>query len=152
MEWSEEHMYKKGSVNRGKVWDDVVDRLNRNQNPKFVIKEKRGVRDRWRLLLNKFKKQMVDEELAFGIAPDDISEKDNLIEELMEKESSLSLSTKKTSDRATAEEMCKQAMERKGDGNFKQIKKKRRTGGEIVAYLKEKAEAEPSYSSRRERN
>ena len=112
MEWSEEHdilflremaasdifMYKKGSVDRGKVWDDIVDRINRNQNPKFVIKEKRGVRDRWSL--------WVDEELASGIAPDDISEKDNLIEELMEKkESSLSLSTKKTSDRATAEEM-----------------------------------------------
>ena len=167
MELSEEHdilflremvasdifMYKKGSVDRGKVWDDIVDRLNRNQNPKFVIKEKRGVRDRWSLLLNKFKKQMVDEELASGIAPDDISEKDSLIEELMEKEeSSLSLSTKKTSDRATAEEMRKQAMERmgdtakrrndaKGDGNLKEIKK-RRTGGEIVAYLKEKAKAE----------
>ena len=82
MEWSEEHdilflremaasdifMYKKESVDRGKVWDDIVDRLNRNQNPKFVIKEKRGVRDRWSLLLNKFKKQMVDEELASGIS------------------------------------------------------------------------------------
>ena len=96
---------------------------------------------------------MVDEELASGIAPDDISEKDNLIEELMEKEESfLSLSTKKTSDRATAEEMRKQAMERmgdtakrrndaKGDGNLKEIKK-RRTGGEIVAYSKERAKAE----------
>ena len=59
---------------------------------------------------------MVDEELASGIAPNDISEKDNLIEKLREKEeSSLSLSTKKTSDRATAEEMRKQAMERIGD-------------------------------------
>ena len=70
MEWSEEHnilflremaasdvfMYKKGSVDRGKVWDDIVDRLNSNQNPKFVIKEKRGMQDRWSLLLNKFKK------------------------------------------------------------------------------------------------
>ena len=45
-----------------------------------------------------------------------MSEKGNLIEELMEKEeSSLSLSTKKASDRATAEEMRKQAMERMGD-------------------------------------
>ena len=71
----------------------------------------------------------------------------------MEKEeSSISLSTKKTSDRATAEEMRKQPMERmgdtakrrnnaKGDGNLKEIKK-RRIGGEIVAYLKEKAKAE----------
>ena len=99
MEWSEEHdisflremaasdifMYKKGSVDRGKVWDDIIGRLNRNQNPTLVIKKKRGVRDRWSLLLNKFKKQMVDEESASGIAPNDISEKDNLIEELMEK-------------------------------------------------------------------
>ena len=96
MERSEEHdilflremaasdifMYKKGSVDRGKVWDDIVDRLNRNQNPKFVIKEKRGDRDRWSLLLNKFKKQMVDDELASGMAPKDISEKDNLIGEV----------------------------------------------------------------------
>ena len=69
-----------GSVDRGKVWDDIVDRLNRNQNPKFLIKEKRGARDRWSLLLNKFKKQIVDKELVSGIAPDDISEKDPLIE------------------------------------------------------------------------
>ena len=78
---------------------------------------------------------MVDEELASGIAPHDISEKDNLIEELMEKKgSSLSLSTKKTSDKGTAEEMRKQAVESmgdtakrrnnaKGDGNLKEIKK-----------------------------
>ena len=110
MEWSEEHdilflremaasdifVYKKGSVDCAKGWDNIADRLNRNQDPKFVIKEKRGVPDRWSSLLNKFKKQMVDKESASGIEPDDISEKDNLIEELMEKEESyLSLSTKK---------------------------------------------------------
>ena len=167
MEWTEEHdvlflremvasdifMYKKGSVDHGKVWDDITNRLNRNESPKYNIKDKRGVRDRWSLLLTKFKKQMYEEESASGIEPDDPSEKDILIEELWEKEeSSVALVTRKSSDRETVEEMRKPAMETmggtakrktdaEGDGKPKEIKK-RRTGGELVSYLKEKAKVE----------
>ena len=49
------------------------------------MKEKWGIQDRWSLLLNKFKEQIFNGESASGIAPDDISKKDTLIEELIEK-------------------------------------------------------------------
>ena len=60
MEWTDDHdilllremiaselfQFKKSSPNRGKIWESVQERLNKLDNPKFVIKEKRGVRDR----------------------------------------------------------------------------------------------------------
>ena len=60
MEWTDDHdilllremiaselfQFKKGSPDRGKIWESIQERLNKLDNPKFVIKEKRGVRDR----------------------------------------------------------------------------------------------------------
>lgn len=166
MEWTEEHdvlflremvasdifIHKKGSVDRGKIWEDVFERLNHNENPKFYIKDKRGVRDRWSLLQSKFKKRIRKEEAASGIETDDMTEKDVLIEDLCEKEeSSIAIITnKKSNDRETAEEVRRQAMERMGStskrksearGDTAEIKQ-RRTGGDVVSYLREKAKSE----------
>ena len=69
MEWTDDHdilllremiatelfQFKKGSPDRGKIWESIQERLNKLDNPKFMIKEKRGVRDRWNLLQAKFK-------------------------------------------------------------------------------------------------
>ena len=63
MEWSEEHdiillremisreifSFKKGSPDRGKTWESIQEFLNQMGNPKFHVKEKRGVRDRFYL-------------------------------------------------------------------------------------------------------
>ena len=67
MEWTDEHdillremmaselfQFKKDSPDRGKVWESIHERLNKLYNPQFMIKEKRGVRDRWNLLQTKF--------------------------------------------------------------------------------------------------
>ena len=68
MEWTDDHdilllremiatelfQFKKGSPDRGKIWESIQERLNKLDNPKFMIKEKRGVRDRWNLLQAKF--------------------------------------------------------------------------------------------------
>ena len=64
MEWSEEHDVlflremlarnifgaKKGSPARGLAWEAIVDSLNEIHSPKFQLKDKKAVRERWNLL------------------------------------------------------------------------------------------------------
>ena len=59
MEWTDDHdilllremiatelfQFKKGRTDRGKIWESIQERLNKLNNPKFMIKEKRGVRE-----------------------------------------------------------------------------------------------------------
>ena len=162
MEWTDDHdilllremiaselfQFKKSSPNRGKIWESVQERLNKLDNPKFVIKEKRGVRDRWNLLQAKFKRMQREELQASGIDCE-LSEKDALIEELCEKEDSFSAKDKKKSDdKEAAEEIRKKAMERMKRKSTESAggsaKKSRRSGGDAVEFLKEKAQSEYS--------
>ena len=39
---SELFQFKKGSPDRGKIWESIQGRLNKLDHPKFTIKEKRG--------------------------------------------------------------------------------------------------------------
>ena len=164
MEWTDDHdiillreilatelfQFKKGSPDRGKVWESIQDRLNKLEHPKFMIKEKRGVRDRWNLLQAKFKRKQQQELKASGIDCE-LSEKDALIEELCEKEESFTAKEKKQSDdKEAAEEVRNRAMERMASKR-KSIesaaggaKKSRRSGSDAVEFLKEKAEGELS--------
>ena len=59
MEWTEEHdlqfliemrasnvfSFKKGSPERGRIWEQITDTLNSEKTLKFCLKDKRGVRD-----------------------------------------------------------------------------------------------------------
>ncbi|CAH3165194.1 unnamed protein product [Pocillopora meandrina] len=162
MEWTDDHdipllremiaselfQFKKGSPDRGKIWVSIQERLNKLDNPKFMIKEKRGVRDRWNLLQAKFKRTQREELQASGIDCE-LSEKDALIEELCEKEDSFSAKDKKKSDdKEAAEEIRKKAMERmaskkkSNESAGGSAKKSRRSGGDAVEFLKEKAQSE----------
>lgn len=168
MEWIDEHdilllremiaselfQFKKGSPDRGKIWESIHERLNKLNNPKFMIKEKRDVRDRWNLLQTKFKRTQRDKLRASGIDCE-LSEKDALIEELCEKEDSFSAKEKKKSDdKEAAGEIRKKAMERtapkkqSSESAGGRAKKSLRSGGYAFEFLKEKAESE--YSIRRE--
>ena len=121
MEWTDEHdilllremiaselfQFKKGGPDRGKIWESIHERLNKLDNPKFMIKEKRGVRVRWNLFQTKFKSTQREELRASGIDCE-LSEKDALIEELCEKKDSFSAKEKKKSDdKEAAEEIRK---------------------------------------------
>ena len=89
--------FKKGSPDRGKIWESSQESLNKLDNEKFTIKEKRGVRDRWNLLRAEFKRIHQENLQASGIDCE-LSEKDALIEELFEREDSFSAKDKKKSD------------------------------------------------------
>ena len=168
MEWTDDHdkillreiiatdlfLYKKGSPDRGKIWETIVERLNKVDQPKFTIKEKRAVRDRWNLLQAKFKRKQQEELAASGIDCE-LSEKDALIEDLCEKEESFSAKEKKkVADKEAAEEIRTKAMERMASKRKSPesvhvsvasgAKKSRRSGGDAVEFLKEKAETELS--------
>ena len=45
---------KKGRPARALAWEAVVDNLNEIHSPKFQLKDKKAVRERWNLLRKKF--------------------------------------------------------------------------------------------------
>lgn len=167
MEWSKEHdifllremlaseifHHRKGSPDRGRIWDEIAERLNATKDIVFRIKEKRAVRDRWNLLKNKFKKNRSEEENASGIEVDEQDEKDILIEELTEQEDTMqeNIGSKEKTDKAAAEDVRNKALERLGetkkrkqvdDNDGTKKTRTRRSTESAITFLKEKAEQE----------
>ena len=152
---SEPFNFKPRSPERGKVWEAIAQRLNAIDQPKFRVSA-RAVRDRYSLLTAKQAQKLRDEEKASGIHVE-ISELDSLLEEILEREKDgkakielqdLDKNKKAEKEKATAEEVRKQAMERMADtkkrendesdsGNGR--KKVRRSTSDTIDYLKEKS-------------
>ena len=122
MKWSESHdklfarevlvssLYEtqNGSPERGKVWDEIAENLNKLENPVFSV-SKRLLRDRLSLLIKRYKAKVREEDQASGISPDE-EEIDSLLEKICGKESewilnppSESKTKKAQQDKATAE-------------------------------------------------
>lgn len=131
MEWSADHdvillqemittdlfTFKKGSVARGERWEATIEKLNQVKTPRFHLKDKRAVRDRWVLLQKKYKTKVHEKETASGISVDEMFEIDVLLEELVEKEESLSKledtqTKKQKEDKSKAEDIKQKALER----------------------------------------
>lgn len=170
MEWTNEHDLiflremlasdvfhsRKGSPERGKIWDEITERLNSTQAVSFRIKDKRGTRDRWNLLQSKFKKKRREEQGASGIEVEEPNEKEQLIEELSEKEETATIETASAvmngrQDKEAAEDARKKALERLGETkkrkrdtgvDEKKERKTRRSVGNAVEFLREKAQEE----------
>ena len=75
--------YRKGSVERGQVWDNIADRLNALEFPKFQVNQC-YLRDKLNKLLKWFKKKDQEELSLSGIDPE-LDEKSELLEEIVEK-------------------------------------------------------------------
>lgn len=170
MEWTDEHdvqlliemrasnlfSFKKGSPERGRIWEQITETLNSAKTLKFCLKEKRGIRDRWNLLQGRFKKKRREEEGASGIEVEEPSQKDILIEELCElEEAALQSATSKNQDKKAAEETRQKAMERLGETKKRkkeddgvgelQAKKTRRSTSDAVSFLAEKMKVEQAF-------
>ena len=76
---------KKESPARGLAWEAIVDSLNEIHSPKFKLKDTKAVRERWNLLRKNFSKKMSEEEKASGISVEELTEKESLIEKLVER-------------------------------------------------------------------
>ena len=146
---------KKGTVQRGAKWKIIADNLSEIMEPKFKV-DPRGVRDRYQLLAQKLRKKLKDEQKASGIDTE-MSETENAIEELLEKEEAAESmdvdgrkrqSEQKERDKENAEDMRRQAMERMGQtqkrksdlGENENNKKKRSSGSDTLLYLRERNE------------
>ena len=156
----EPYQFKLRSPERGKAWETISSHLNASSCPKFRVTP-RSVRDRYNLLTKKLQARLNREGKASGIA-DDNSELDDLLEEILEKEKAAKEKLdndddhKKKSlenDKAAAEDMRKRALERVGQTTKRKGKggetdaepskrKSRKSTGEAVEYLKERASAE----------
>ena len=173
MEWSARHdmglcteiviiepyKFKKGSNERGKLWTEVANNLNKLEEVQFRVNQ-RGVRERWEVLRLRYLERMRNEERASGISPD-ATELDSLIEEILEKEklaessrSEGEMVKKNDQERKTAECMRKMAMEtfgetqkppEQGNNNINETKggkRKRRSGSDALEYLRERSTVE----------
>ena len=167
MEWTDDHDHslcqeilalepfkaKKGSIARGQIWEKIASNLNSLKIPTFKV-NKRSVRERYTLLIEKLKKKLQEEKKASGIETD-MNDVEKALEEILEKEADAENSLevdKKKEDSAKAVEMRNRAMEsmrstqKRKDGDEvedvenAQPKRKvtRRSGGDTVAYLREK--------------
>ena len=171
MKWSSNHdvalareillftpwIHRKGSTERGQVWENIAKSLNALETPKFRVSQ-RSVRDRYQLLEKKHKRKLSDEEKATGISPED-SEIDEAMEDIIaqfeeadllneqlttEKKQKEEAEVEKTVEmRRCSMETFKETKKRNGDAenNEPSTKKKKRTSGsDIMRYLREKGE------------
>ena len=129
MEWTEQHdnilcqeilvlepfKAKKGSIARGQIWDKKANNLNSPQHPQFRV-TKPSVRERYKLLGEKFRSKMRDEEKASKINTD-LSDVEKALEEILEKEAvaeETAQNDKKKVDGAKAAEMRYRSLENLG--------------------------------------
>ena len=119
---SEPFNFKLRSPERGKVWEKIAQELNAIEKPKFRVTT-RVVRDRYFLLITKHAQKLREEEKASGIKVE-TSELDILLEDIIERDKNakakiesqdLDKNKKAEKEKATAEEVSKQAMEKMAD-------------------------------------
>ncbi|XP_028412849.1 caldesmon-like [Dendronephthya gigantea] len=163
---------KPRSQERGKTWDKIAQNLNMLHHPKFRVTS-RSVRDRCSLLTAKRAQKLNDEEKASGIDVEE-TELDNLLEEILEKETlgkeqieldAENNKAKAEKEKRTAESIREDAMKRMttkkrksksesddvGDDEeendeipSRKKKRVRRSTSDAISYLQVKAEKEYS--------
>ena len=154
----EPYKCKNRSRESGQVWDLMAANLNSVHVPHFRVSQK-SVRDRARILLKNFKLKVREEEKASGIEVPELSELDATLEEIAEKEKAAqseldleeSVKRDELQDKANAEEMRLQAMEKLGESKKRREtsgltagdqkkKKARRSGSDTLDFMSEKME------------
>ena len=145
---------KKGSTQRSGMWEKIAQILNECTVLRFSV-DKRSVRDHMGILVNKHKRKIRAEENASGIAPDEPSELENLLdtiialEESSEAESQVLRAEKNEkceNDRAKAEDARLKAMEklsetrkRLSEGEEEKPKRQRKSGSDAMEFLADRA-------------
>ena len=129
----------------------MADNLSHIDHPSFRV-DARAVRERYKLLSEKLRKKVREEQKASGISTD-MTEVENALENIIEKEDAAyaedAVGKKEKENKVTAEETRKAAMERLGqtqkrkeseDAEGKR-KKSRSNGSDTLIYLREKNDA-----------
>ena len=157
--------FKSGSRERGTVWQAIAKNLNGHKDL-FHSVTSRGVRDRFTLILRRYKAKNAEELKSTGEgSEDELSEYDLLLEELThlseESDKKANAEAESAKEKISAEkelalDIRKRAMETMGqtskrtksdelqDDEIKE-RKKRRTGGDTLAWLEKKVDRDFKY-------
>ena len=76
---------KRGTVQRGRKWNETAEHLSNVQTPRFKV-DQRGVRERYSLIAKTYRKKIREEERANGISTPELSELDQALEDLIVRE------------------------------------------------------------------
>ena len=152
----EPRQFRKGSPQRGNVWEQISVSMNDLEHPKFDVMQK-SVRDHYNLLEKQQKKRLREEEKASGISLDH-SEFEDSMEDIIElfkmkdEEDQLNDAEKKdklVADSMAALEMKQTALEtlseskkRKAKDQEGKRKRKMSNGSDTIAYLQQKVDSE----------
>ena len=160
----EPYKFKVRTPERGKCWEEITSILNALDQPVFRVTS-RSVRDRFALLNNKMSQKLREEQRASGIDPDEPTELEILLEDILEREREAKerldaedADKKKSAgkDKAAAEQVRKQALERmssrKGSDSDEDTtpvkrKKARRSTANVMEFLSCKAEKEIEFKN-----
>ena len=151
---------KAGSRERGNAWQAVADSLNCHEAQRFSVTQ-RSVRDRYNILAKRVKTKLSKEERESGGGDSELSESEKLVEELIalseeaEKRTEDQNEAKReamANEKKQALEMRGRALERMGETRKriegeepeekKAATKRRRSGGDTIEWLRERAEAD----------
>ena len=109
MDWKKEHdvlpyceilicqpfKFKERTVERGKTWEEISKYLNTCETAKFRV-NKRSVRERFKLIKEKFKRKIREEEKSSGIDVEPTSELEQALEEICSLEESFPVEEKES--------------------------------------------------------
>ena len=169
MRWTEDHdivflrelllyepyKHRKGSIERGKVWELIGDALNQMAEPNFRVTA-RSVRDHLKNLIDNYKRKVREEEKASGISPEE-SEIDVALADIIErfevadtehlnennvKKAKIAMDAEKAGEmRKRSLETFSETKERGGDC-METPKRSRNNGSDTILYLREKSSQE----------
>lgn len=136
------------------MWEKIAQILNECTVLRFSV-DKRSVRDHMGILVNKHKRKVRTEEKASGIAPDEPSELENLLDTIIALEESSEAESQELraeknekceNDRAKAEDARLKEMEklsetrkRSSGSEEEKPKRQRRSGGDAMEFLADRA-------------
>jgi len=144
---------KKGSPERGRVWETISESLNGHIQDNITFHTTlRSVRDRFNVLKGNYQKRQRDEEKASGISPE-VTEIDILLEDILERFKEVDERQQKEHDEkkqkaseeaAQAIEMRKRSLETFKESEIRNEtpKRSRNNGSDTINYLSEKFKSE----------
>ena len=151
----EVYKHKKGTNEAGRLWDEIAKNLRGCQTVRFKSNlSQQAVRERFNLIQGRFKENEQSELAPSGIPVPEQDELDVLLEDIAETERDAiaEASEKKGQEKATAEDIRNQALERMGqtkkrkseDGQEPKERKSRRSSNEALQFM-QKAESDKAF-------
>ncbi|XP_065054609.1 uncharacterized protein LOC135683317 [Rhopilema esculentum] len=141
------YQFKHGSRKRGQCWGKIANALNLVERPKFLV-DQRSVRDQFTKLERDFKRKIAMEARSNGIPPDEPSELDRALDEIVEQspvaDERILQGVEK--EKVTAGNVRRRAMENLSETRDREelegSMKRKRTNNGTVDYLEEKSVAQ----------